>query len=134
MRLLITGCRDGVTYGDVLIAIHLSCVKRVKEVISCGARGTDLLGECWAALHKIPIKRIPVTFSKDNPHAEQNQIDKAIKQSDFIILLSNGVSMREEYISDQSVRQSKPIFIHSIEPKPIIVNDKTNENQSHKRA
>jgi len=130
MKLMISGCRDGVTYGDVLIAIALSGIQYghpEDELISLGGRGTDTFSEKWAKANRIPIRLIPCPFSKDNPYAEQAQIDKAVLQANVFILLLNGISIREDYIKTRIRATGLFGYFHQIEPSPIPFVDPVDE-------
>lgn len=131
-----SGCRDGVTYGDVLIAIALSgiqCGHPEDELISLVARGTDSFAEKWAKANWIPVRRIPCNFSKDNPYAEQSQIDKAVMQANVFIILLNGISIREDYIKTRILSTDKFYYFHEIEPSPIPFVDPEDEEPKVKK-
>lgn len=55
MRVLITGPEGRCTYGDIKIAIALSCFD-ITEIVS-GGEGIDLLSERYARERKIPINQ-----------------------------------------------------------------------------
>ena len=41
----------------------------IAEVVSCGARGADTLGEQWAAEHEIPVRRFPADWRRHGRRA-----------------------------------------------------------------
>ena len=60
MKVIIAGSRTIVDYGIVCAAIEAAQYE-ITEIVSGGAIGVDTLGEEYALLHKIKLKRMPVT-------------------------------------------------------------------------
>ena len=62
---IISGSRSITSYRDIETAVNSSpFYDKITEVVSGTCRGPDKLGEEWAILHKIPIKRFPADWNK----------------------------------------------------------------------
>jgi hypothetical protein len=60
MKVVIFGSRSITDFSQVLRAVEASGVKdKITEIVSGTARGVDTLGEDYARLHSIPVKRYP---------------------------------------------------------------------------
>lgn len=61
MRTIIAGSRGVTDYTLVEEAVAQSGFT-ITEVVSGCARGVDKLGEEWASLHQVPVKRFPANW------------------------------------------------------------------------
>lgn len=62
MKTIIAGTRYGITLDDVKQAIKLSGYS-IHGVVSGGAKGADYLGECWAEIRRLPVRRFPALWA-----------------------------------------------------------------------
>lgn len=63
MKTIIAGCRHFTNY-DVLQWVMDIELPHVTEVVSGECRGTDRMGERWAAENNIPVKGFPADWDK----------------------------------------------------------------------
>ncbi len=68
MRVIIAGCRKGVTYEHVAAAMA-QCGWLPSEVVTGKANGADAHGETWAKKNLVPIKEFPADW-KDLSHPD----------------------------------------------------------------
>lgn len=68
LRTIIAGSRTITSLATVSAAIE-SCGWPIFEVVSGAARGVDKLGEQWAALNHVPVRRFPADW--DGPARKQ---------------------------------------------------------------
>jgi hypothetical protein len=61
MKVIIAGSRDITDFAIIEEAIEESGFE-ITEVVSGGAKGADQLGEEWAALSNVPVKRFPANW------------------------------------------------------------------------
>ena len=91
MKLIIAGGRDYIGNRDdhkFLDALHK--INIVTEVVSGCAKGADKMGEVWANLRGIPIKKFPAdwnTFGKSAGHKRNKEM---ALYADAVVLFPGG--------------------------------------------
>lgn len=99
MRIIIAGGRDYKKQPvdfDWLNFLHRTYT--FTTVISGAARGADLLGECWAEQHNVPVERFPADWNKYGRAAGMRRNVQMIRVADAVALFPGGkgtANMRE---------------------------------------
>jgi hypothetical protein len=91
MKVIIAGSRTCVEISHVEEAIKAAGFD-ITEAVSGTARGVDTLGERWAQLHGIPIKRIPADWPKYGKRAGFIRNGEMAKYADALIAIWDGES------------------------------------------
>jgi hypothetical protein len=66
MKVIIAGSRDGVAFEDVVHGVMKfeQLHGKITEVVSGRARGADLIGEEYAAIHGLKVKMFPAEWDR----------------------------------------------------------------------
>ena len=91
MKTIIAGGRDINNYAYVQAAME-SCPWTPTEVVSGAARGIDTLGEHWARVRKIPIKRFPANWKQYNKAAGLFRNTEMAEYADALVAIWDGKS------------------------------------------
>jgi hypothetical protein len=91
MKVIVAGSRTICDYHIVNTAIWASGFK-ITEVVSGGARGVDTLGERWAKLNRIPVRRFLAEWEKFGRSAGPRRNEQMAYYGDALILIWDGKS------------------------------------------
>jgi hypothetical protein len=91
MKTIIAGSRDITSYDIIEAAIQESGFE-ITEVISGTARGVDRLGERWAELHNIPIRRFPAMWGVYGKRAGFQRNIQMLRNADALVAVWDGKS------------------------------------------
>jgi len=113
MRTIIAGSRDGVTYGDVLMAI--AAAPWNPSTVVCGmCRGADLLGKRWADENGIAVDKYPAVWRPngvyDNAAGHKRNAVMA-KNAMALIALWDGKSSGTKGMINLANRAKLKVFI-----------------------
>ena len=93
MKVIIAGSRSITDLSLIAIAMYESnLVATVTEVISGGARGVDQLGEQWARLLEIPVKRFLADWSLFGKSAGMKRNAQMAAYADALVAIWDGKS------------------------------------------
>ena len=114
MRTIIAGSRDGgFALADVAAAVAaVAAVGGVSEVVSGGARGVDRLGEAWAELHRVPVRRFPADWARFGRSAGFRRNLEMAAYADCLVALWDGRSPGTRHMVAAMRRAGKPVFVY----------------------
>tara|TARA_R100000781_G_scaffold52181_1_gene34280 strand:+ start:2588 stop:2953 length:366 start_codon:yes stop_codon:yes gene_type:complete len=121
MKLIIAGSRDITDYGVVENAMQMLIMDSliegfmpITEVVSGTARGADRLGELWATVHNIPIKRMPANWAHHGKRAGYIRNSEMAMYADALIALWDGKSRGTGHMIDLAHQYNIPVHIHKV--------------------
>jgi len=91
MKTIIAGSRGITNLFVVEKAVELSGFD-ITEVVSGTARGVDQLGEEWAAMRLVPIKRFPANWNLYGKSAGHRRNKQMAEYAEALIAVWDGVS------------------------------------------
>lgn len=119
MKVIIAGSRGITDYKEVLRAI-VDADFDITEVVSGGARGVDRLGEHYARLQKIPIKRFTPEWKCEvgfNPRAGLDRNVEMAGYADALIAIWDDKSKGTKHMIEVARRAGLQVFVcHAPEP------------------
>lgn len=92
MKTIIAGSRSVTLEQFAEIATKHISHKDVSEVVSGTARGADQLGEMWADIHDIPVKRFPAKWHEFGKSAGYRRNAEMAEYADVLIAIWDGES------------------------------------------
>lgn len=113
MRVIIAGSRNlKINWGNLLTLDKLVEVYKipVSEVVSGTASGADSLGELWASLHELPIKRFPADWETHSRAAGPIRNREMAMYADILILLWDGKSRGSASMLNQATKYGLLIY------------------------
>lgn len=127
MKAVIAGSRS-VTgfYGfcETLRAIEAACRTfniTISEVVSGTAKGADRMGERFARLHGLPIKRFPADWERYGKRAGMIRNKEMAHYADVVICVWDGRSPGTRGMIDYCKGGMIPCYVHRFEPPPADV-------------
>ena len=119
-RVVIAGCRDYNNYDEAKRYIDF-CISNIKKrykliFISGGCRGTDLLGEKYAAENGFEIERYPAEWDKYGKMAGPRRNERMAKCADYVICFWDGQSKGTWSMIQYAREYEKPLKIKYIKP------------------
>ena len=123
MKTIIAGCRD---YNDNLalrkrLDYYVEHNSPITEVVSGGAAGVDTIGEWYALLNGIPIKKFPADWNKHGKKAGPIRNRQMAEYADVLLAVWDGKSRGTKNIIDEMNKLKKPVFVVWI-GAPIVAN------------
>lgn len=119
MKCIIAGSRDVDQYIVVADAIAESGFQ-ITEVVSGTARGVDTLGERWARIHSVPVRRFPADWSKHRKSAgpiRNQQMADYVRPDGGLIAVWNGVSVGTAHMI--RIAQAAGLKVHVYRTIPL---------------
>ena len=112
MKLIIAGGRD---FDDLhklheVIAAEFN-IKDIKEVISGGADGADLLGELWAETHQIPIRIFQADWKKHGKAAGPIRNAEMAIYADEAVVFWDGESRGSKNMIENMKKLNKSVTV-----------------------
>lgn len=112
MKLIIAGSREGFELFDVSMAMAESGFKeRVTEVVSGTARGVDRLGEAWAKVNGIPVKKFPANWDKNGRAAGHIRNREMGDYADALLVLIHNESKGSEGMLSYATKKGLEVFV-----------------------
>ena len=111
MKTIIAGSRDITDFAVIAQAV-LDSGFFVTEVVSGAARGVDTLGEEWASLNHVPIKRFRANWAKYNRGAGPIRNTQMAEYADVLIAVWDGKSSGTKNMIDQATIRDLNVYIH----------------------
>lgn len=111
MRTIIAGSREGFNSNDVKIATAL-CGFDIIEVVSGTARGVDRLGEEWASLNNIPVKKFPADWNGLGKKAGYVRNEQMAEYADALVALWDGNSRGTKHMIDMAKRKGLRVYVY----------------------
>lgn len=84
----------------------------ITEVISGTAKGVDQIGEEWAALSNIPVKRMPANWKEHGKVAGLLRNIEMAKEADALIAFWDGLSTGTAHMIATMVTMEKPVYYY----------------------
>lgn len=97
-KTIIAGSRSVTEKQFARIAVANINPKDVSEVVSGTARGADQLGEWWAELHNIPVKKFPAKWHEFGKSAGYRRNAEMAEYADALIAIWDGESRGTEHM------------------------------------
>jgi hypothetical protein len=113
MKVIIAGSRTIKNLDDVVEAVRLSDFV-IDEVVSGTARGADQLGEQYADILGIPIKRMPADWNKYGRSAGIKRNEEMGKYADALVAIWDGRSKGARHMIDFMTKIGKPNFVYIV--------------------
>jgi hypothetical protein len=116
LKVIIAGSRTETRFGQLLHAIN-GCgwpIASFAEVVSGGARGVDHLGERWAEIVGIKVKRFPAKWHTYGSAAgRQRNIEMAV-YANALIAVWDGSSPGTRHMIETAERMGLKVFVYRI--------------------
>jgi hypothetical protein len=110
LKTIIAGSRD-ITDINIVVKAVADSGFQITEVVSGTARGVDRLGEEWATLQKVPIKRFPADWNKHGKSAGYLRNKEMAEYADqAIVVILNG-SKGSTHMANLAKSNNLPTFV-----------------------
>jgi hypothetical protein len=113
MKVIVAGSRIIDKFGDVCTAIQNSKYE-ITEVVSGCARGADSLGEHYALVNDLPVKKFPASWDKHGRQAGILRNTEMADYADAAIVVWDGVSNGSKHMIAEMKKRNKPVFVHVV--------------------
>lgn len=117
MKLIIAGSRGFNNYAFMEQRLRDRVRIEITEVVSGGARGADRLGEKWARLQGIPIKRFLPDWDGLGRVAGFRRNDEMAEYADALAAFWDGQSWGTRQMIDAMLKLKKPAYIFTPTPE-----------------
>jgi hypothetical protein len=111
VKVIIAGSRGIDDYPTVLRAI-VAADFDITEVVSGGARGVDRLGEKYAALQGLPVKRFIPDWANDGKRAGFDRNREMAHYADALIAVWDGQSRGTRHMIEVATRGGMPVSVY----------------------
>ncbi len=111
MRTIIAGSRTVTDFAVVEEAVRASGIVP-SVVLSGAARGVDVLGERWAANHRVPLERYPADWARNGLAAGPMRNCLMANKADALIAVWDGKSKGTRHMIDEANRRHLNVYIH----------------------
>lgn len=113
MKVIVAGSRLITSYPAVALAIHNSGFE-ITELVSGTARGVDTLGEQWAALSGVPVKRFPADWNGLGKQAGYVRNAQMAEYADALIAVWDGRSAGTRGMIRLAERELLAVYVHKL--------------------
>lgn len=113
MKVIIAGSRAVDSYPSVALAVAMSGFE-ITEVVSGTARGVDLLGERWAALNDVPVKRFPADWDRLGKRAGHERNHQMAQYADALVAVWDGQSAGTRGMIWLAERELISVYVHKV--------------------
>jgi hypothetical protein len=110
MKTIIAGSRSITCFEAVRNAIEVSGIP-ISEVVSGMACGVDSLGEEWARLRGIPIRRFPAKWDQLGKSAGYKRNTEMADYADALIACWDGTSKGTKHMIDLARSKGLKVFV-----------------------
>lgn len=112
MKVIIAGSRIVDNMWTIEAAIRDAKFK-ITEVVSGGAKGADRLGESWARLHNIPIKRFDPDWSKGKSAGIVRNVEMA-KYAQALIACWDCSSAGTQHMINEARKRGLQVYVYRV--------------------
>jgi hypothetical protein len=112
MKVIIAGSRSITSYPVITLAVYQSGFD-ITEVVSGTARGVDTLGEQWATLSGISVKRFPADWGRLGKRAGHERNHQMLQYADALIAVWDGKSPGTRSMIGIARTALMPVYVHS---------------------
>jgi len=116
MKVIIAGSRNLIKHSYIQTAVEKSGFQ-IDEVVSGCAVGADSLGEYWAEMNSIPVKKFPAPWDQYGKAAGAIRNVRMAEYADAAIVVWDGVSKGSKHMIKEMHDRRKPCYVH------VYVND-----------
>ena len=113
MKTIIAGGRDVTNFNHVRQAV-LDVGWAITEVVSGGARGADTLGEKWAEMAAVPVKRFPADWDRYGKRAGYMRNEEMANYGECLIALWDGESRGTKHMIDIATRKGLTVYVYKV--------------------
>lgn len=110
MKTIIAGSRGFDDETVVLDAVRRSRFT-ITEVVSGTARGVDKMGEGWANMNNVPIKRFPADWNQYGKRAGYLRNVEMAEYADALIAVYDGESKGTAHMIRIALDRDLPVFV-----------------------
>lgn len=89
--------------------------EEVTEVVSGCARGVDRLGEQWAQMRSIPIKRFPANWDRDGRSAGPIRNRQMANYAEALVAIWDGESKGTKNMIEEAERRGLVVFVLQVQ-------------------
>lgn len=113
MKTIIAGSRKIHSYHIVVWAIRNAIRDGIEitEVVSGGAEGVDKLGEFYAKMHKLPVKKFPADWNKHGKRAGPIRNQQMADYADALIAVWDGKSRGTKDMIERAQAKGLHVFV-----------------------
>jgi hypothetical protein len=111
MRVIIAGSRNVWDYTIVETAMN-NLSKLPTEVVSGTAKGVDKLGEKWAKLNAIPVKRFPAKWNVYGKRAGYLRNAEMARYADGLVAIWDGKSRGTMHMIDIAKACGMKVYVY----------------------
>lgn len=116
MKVIIAGSRGITSLQDIMVAVYEAGFRAndnpITEVVSGGAKGADTLGEVFAGLNSIPVKRFIPEWVRLGKKAGLVRNEEMGNYADALVAVWDGESRGTKHMIDFMKSINKPVFIY----------------------
>jgi hypothetical protein len=113
MKVIVAGSRGITSFKEVSYAIEKSGFE-ITEIVSGTARGVDRLGEGWASLNEVPIKRFPAQWDKYGRGAGFKRNTEMAEYADALVAVWDGRSNGTKQMISEANRILLKVFSYEV--------------------
>ena len=113
MKVIIAGSRNFSEYQLVAQAVQASTFV-ISEVVSGTARGVDRLGQNFAFVHNIPVRRFPANWDKLGKSAGFLRNIQMAEYADALIAIWDGHSSGTKHMIAEAKKRGLKVYIHMV--------------------
>ena len=115
MKIIIAGSRDITDFDIICKAIITSNAKeKITELVSGTARGVDALGEKWAEIYHIPIKKFPANWNKYGKSAGYRRNEEMSEYGDALLAIWDGSSKGTQHMIDIAKEKGLKVYVYKV--------------------
>lgn len=115
MKTIIAGSRS-VTDAMALIEAVAKSGFDITEVVSGGAQGADKLGEAWAFMSRVPVRRFTPNWNGHGRAAGMLRNLEMALYADALIAIWDGKSKGTEHMIAAAKKHHLKVFVHLVSP------------------
>ncbi len=117
VKTIIAGMRDFNNIETLSLAM-LNFNEEVTEVISGCANGVDKLGELWASVRGIPVKRFPADWQSNGKAAGPIRNREMAKYAEALVAIWDGQSRGTKNMIEEATKRGLLVHVHRTDRKP----------------
>lgn len=111
MRVIIAGSRFGVSYSDVVKAMHESGFQ--PSIVLCGeACGADKLGKIWANSRNIPVISYPALWDVHGRKAGILRNIKMVDNADALVAVWSNNSTGTKHVIEYATKKGLKLYVY----------------------
>jgi hypothetical protein len=117
MKVIVAGSRGiddiSVVSEAIEYALQRKCISEI-EIVSGTARGVDRLGELWASIHGVPVKRFPANWDLHGRRAGYLRNAEMAEYADGLIAIWDGYSRGTKHMIDLAKEKGLKVYVSRV--------------------